>query len=160
MRLALTIILLLAGCAAARAEPRVEVLDYGLYETANRSTVPMPISVSGKMNVVAHVKLLSQTREIVGQLGNSFGFQYRIHGIAVGEPVLLRTRHPLLKDPATGKSMDYGEREQFVEPGAVRYSGFSFDASYELAEGDWAFEIHYRGKLISKETFKVVIPLN
>jgi hypothetical protein len=149
-----------AAFSAAAAEPRVEILDYGRYETSARTTIPMPISVSGKMNVVSNVKLVEATREIVGQLGSSFGFRYRIHGVREGDPILVRTRHPLLTNPETGRRMDYGEREQPASPGEERYTGFSFDASYELAEGEWRFEIVHRGKVIGEQRFKIVIPIN
>ena len=145
----------------ARAEqPRVEILDHGTYETGARTTVPMPISVSGKMNLVANVRLLEATREVMGQLGTSFGFRYRIHGVPNGANVTIRTRHPRLTNPETGKSMTYGEREQPVTDGGERYTGYSFDASYEIAEGEWTFQIIYEGRLIGEQKFKVVVPIN
>jgi hypothetical protein len=151
---------LLGVFSAAAAEPRVEIIDRGRYETAARTTVPMPISVSGKMNLVERVRLVEATQEIVGQIGNSFGFRYRILGIGEGEQVLVRTRHPMLTNPETGRSMDYGEREQPASPGDERYTGFSFDSAYEIAEGEWRFEIVYRGKVIGEQRFKVIVPLN
>jgi hypothetical protein len=144
----------------AAEQPRVEILDYGTYETGPRTTVPMPISVSGKMNLVAHVRLIQETREILGQLGTSFGIRYRINGLPPGAAVTIRTRHPRLTDPETGKSMAYGEREQAVIDGEERYTGFSFDATYEIAEGEWAFQIIYEGRLIGEQKFKVVVPIN
>ncbi len=145
----------------ARADaPRVEILDHGIYETGMRTTVPMPISVSGKMNLVAHVRLTETTREVMGQLGTSFGFRYRIHGVPNGANVTIRTRHPRLTDPETGKSMTYGERDQQVSPGGERYTGYSFDASYEIAEGEWAFQIIYEGRVVGEQKFKVIVPIN
>src|SRR5262249_5067774 len=124
----------------ARAEqPRVEILDYGIYATGPRTTVPMPISVSGKMNLVADVRLTEKTREVLGQLGTSFGFRYRVLGVPNGANLVIRTLHPRLTNPETGKSMSYGEREQEASSGGERYTGYSFDASYEIAEGEWAF---------------------
>ncbi len=151
---------LLAACSVAQAQPRVEIIDYGIYETGIRTTVPMPISVSGKMNVVASVRLTEKTREVVGQLGTSFGFRYRIHGVPPGANVTIRTRHPRLTNPETGKSMNYGEREQETAPGSERYTGFSFDATYEIAEGEWAFQILYEGRIIGEQKFKVIVPMN
>jgi hypothetical protein len=150
----------LAPSLAQADQPRIEILDYGVYATGTRTTVPMPISVSGKMNLVADVRLTEKTREIVGQLGTSFGFRYRIIGVPDGANVLIRTRHPRLTNPDTGKSMNYGEREQSVNAGGERYTGYSFDSSYEIAEGEWSFQIIYEGRVIGEQKFKVIVPIN
>ena len=140
--------------------PRVEIIDHGVYETGTRTTVPMPISVSGKMNLVANVRLTEKTQQIMGQLGTSFGFRYRVHGVPDGANVTIRTKHPRLTNPETGKSMNYGEREQSVSAGGERYTGYSFDASYEIAEGEWSFQIIYEGRVIAEEKFKIIVPIN
>jgi hypothetical protein len=145
---------------AAAEQPRVEIVDYGIYETGTRTSVPMPISVSGRMNLVSHVVLTRETREILGQLGTSFGFRYRILGVPAGATVTIRTRHPRLTNPETGRSMNYGERDQVVNPGEERYTGYSFDATYEIAEGEWSFQIIYQGRVIGEQKFKVVVPIN
>jgi hypothetical protein len=158
---AFAVLVVLAWPVLAVAEqPRVEILDHGTYETGARTSVPMPISVSGRMNLVSHVRLLQETREVLGQLGTSFGFRYRVLGVPAGAVVTIRTRHPRLTNPETGRSMDYGEREQAVTAGEERYTGFSFDATYEIAEGDWSFQIIYRGRVIGEQKFKVVVPIN
>jgi hypothetical protein len=154
------VILALAPAAAATAEPKVVVIDHGLYETGQRTQTPMPMSVSGTMNLVGHVRLISSTREIVGQLGDSFGFRYRVLGVPPGETITIRTNHPMLTSPETGRSMTYGQRDDVVTSDGERYTGFSFDARYEIAEGQWSFQVIYKGKVLAEETFKVVVPLN
>ena len=152
---------LLAPAALARADqPRVEILDYGVYATGTRTQVEMPVSVSGKMNLVANVRLTEKTRQVMGQLGTSFGFRYRVHGVPDGANVTIRTLHPRLTNPETGKSMNYGEREQSVSPGGERYTGYSFDASYEIAEGEWTFQVIYEGRVIGEQKFKIIVPMN
>lgn len=151
------------GLALSRAmaeQPRVEILDHGTYATGTRTTAPMPISVSGKMNLVADVRLIEKTREVMGQLGTSFGFRYRVHGVPDGAAVTIRTRHPRLTHPETGKSMNYGERDQIVTNGGERYTGYSFDASYEIAEGEWSFQVLYEGRMIGEQKFRVIFPMN
>jgi hypothetical protein len=150
----------LAPSRAVADQPRVEILDHGIYATGTRTTVPMPVSVSGKMNLVSNVRLLEATREVMGQLGTSFGFRYRVHGVPDGATVTIRTRHPRLTDPDTGKSMTYGERDQTVTSGGDRYTGYSFDASYEIGEGEWSFQIIYEGRVIGEQKFRVVVPMN
>ena len=150
----------LAPARAMAEPPRVEILDHGIYATGTRTTVPMPISVSGKMNLVSNVRLTEKTREVMGQLGTSFGFRYRIHGVPDGANITIRTRHPRLTNPETGKSMTFGERDQPVTDGGERYTGYSFDASYEIAEGEWSFQIIYEGRVIGEQKFKIVVPIN
>lgn len=152
---------LLAPAALARADqPRVEILDYGTYVTGPRTQIDMPVSVSGKMNVVSNVRLTEKTRQILGQLGTSFGFRYRVHGVPDGAKVTIRTLHPKLTNPDNGRSMNYGEREQDVSPGSERYTGYSFDATYEIAEGEWTFQIIYQGRVIGEEKFKIIVAIN
>ncbi|MCW5770990.1 MAG: DUF3859 domain-containing protein [Rhodospirillaceae bacterium] len=159
--LAFLAVLALTWPAASRAEgPRVEILDYGTYATGTRKTVPMPISVSGTMNIVANVRLIKKTQEVMGQLGTSFGFRYRVHGVPAGATVTIRTRHPRLTNPETGKSMNYAERDQSVSPGEERYTGYSFDSTYEIGEGEWTFQIIYQGRVIGEQKFKIVVPIN
>lgn len=154
-------VVLVLSAAPVRAEPpRVEMLDHGIYVTGPGTRVPMPISVSGQMNLVSNVRLTKETREVMGQLGTAFGFRYRVHGVPEGATVTIRTRHPKLTNPETGRSMDYGEREQAVSPGEERYTGFSFDATYEIGEGEWSFQIIYRGQVLGEQKFKVVVPIN
>jgi hypothetical protein len=159
--IALFAVLWLASPALARAEkPRVEILDYGTYATGPRKTIPMPVSVSGTMNIVSGVRLMRQTREVIGQLGTSFGFRYRVLGVPPGAKIVIRTKTPMLTNPETHKSMDYAEREQAVMPGEERYTGYSFDSTYEIGEGDWTFQIIYQGRVIGEQTFKIVVPMN
>jgi hypothetical protein len=141
-------------------QPRVEILDHGIYETGTRTTVPMPISVGGKMNLVSNVRLMEKTQLVMGQLGTSFGFRYRIHGVPSGANITIRTLHPRLTNPETGKSMNYSEREQEGGDGGDRYTGYSFDSSYEIAEGEWTFQILYEGRVIGEQKFKIVVPIN
>jgi hypothetical protein len=153
-------VLAAAAPVTAGAEPRLEVLTYGLYETDKGRRVPMPKSVSGQMNLLGHVRHKQTTAEVFGRLGESFGLEYVITGIPAGALITVRTRHPLLTNPATGVAMDYGEREQEADPGERRYTGYTFDDTYEIAEGEWSIQFLYRGKVFHEQKFKVVVPVN
>ena len=147
--------------AASGTGPRVEFTEFGLFSTVRVKQVPQPISVSGKMTLVAHIRLLKKTRLIVGQLGRSFGFRYRLHGLPPGARISIRTIHPKLTHPVTGKSMTYSLRTRLATPnGALSYTGYTFDHRYELAEGIWKFQIIYNGKVIGEQSFRVVLLVN
>lgn len=155
--------LALGAAAEARtvAEPRVEFGEFGLFSTKAVRNVPQPISVSGQMTLVSNIKLLKKTRLVVGQLGRSFGFRYRLMGLPPDARVTIRTTHPKLTHPETGKAMTYSSRTRGASPnGQWSYTGFTFDHRYELAEGIWKFQIVYQGKVIGEQSFKVVLLMN
>lgn len=149
-----------AAAGAAAAEPRLQVLTYGTYETDKGRRVPMPKSISGQMNLLSHVKHKQTTAEVFGRLGESFGLEYIIHGVPAGAMITVRTRHPMLTNPQTGARMDYGEREQEADPGERRYTGYTFDDTYEIAEGEWTIEFAYKGRVFHQQKFKVIVPVN
>lgn len=139
----------------------MEILEYGLFAGRVTHTVPLPKSVSGRMNMLTGVHLLKQTDQVVGMLGRSFGIRFRIRGVPPGARIVLRTEHPPLHHPKTGRKMSFSEREAVVtRDGQLRYMGYSFDHRYELAEGIWKFKILYRGKVLGEQAFNVRILLN
>ena len=141
--------------------PRADFPEFGLFTTKRVKDVKQPISVSGIMTLVSNVKLLKRTRLVVGQLGRSFGVNYRLYGLPPGAEITIRTQHPPLTHPETGKRMNYSMRTRVAPPNGVRtYTGFSFDHRYELAEGIWKFQILYKGKRIGEQSFKVVLLMN
>jgi hypothetical protein len=150
------------GAGGARADAAsVTILEYGLFDGRVTHTVPLPKSVGGRMNMLAGVKLLEKTDQVVGMLGRSFGIRFRIWGVRPGEEIVVRTEHPPLSHPKTGRKMNYSEREVVVSrDGELRYTGYSFDHRYELAEGIWKFKILYRGKVLGEQAFNVRILLN
>ncbi len=157
-----TLALAATSGAGARAETAsMEILEYGLFDGRVTHTVPLPKSVSGRMNMLTGVHLLKQTDQVVGMLGRSFGMRFRIRGVPPGARIVLRTEHPPLHHPKTGRKMNFSEREAVVtRDGQLRYMGYSFDHRYELAEGIWKFQILYRGKVLGEQAFNVRILLN
>ena len=151
-----------AASGTARGETAsMTIIEYGLFEGRVTHTVPLPKSVSGRMNMLSGVRLIKKTDQVVGMLGRSFGIRFRISGIPPGERIVIRTEHPVLNHPKTGKTMNYSERETLVRrDGELRYTGYSFDHRYELAEGIWKFKILYRGKVLGEQAFRVRILMN
>lgn len=152
-----------AGVAAARTTegPRADFPEFGLFTTNKVKEVKQPVSVSGVMTIVSNVKLIKRTRLIVGQLGRSFGVNYRVYGLPPGAVITIRTEHPKITHPETGKTMGFSMRTRQAPPNGVKsYTGFTFDHRYELAEGIWKFQILYKGKVIGEQSFKVVLLMN
>lgn len=160
LALALLIVATLAPAPAA-AQARVEVVDFGVYTMRVTGREDLPSSVSGTLHTVTDVELKERTRTVVGRLGETFGFRYRVHGLAAGEEIVVRTVHPRIVNPATGRSGAGSEQTKRVSASTQPdFTGYGFDETYEIAEGEWRFQILHRGRVIAEEKFNVVVPIN
>lgn len=159
--LALIAACLLAAPAAADSALSVEVRDFGIYHTRADKRVPHPNSATGEMNIISHLRFIRKTKKIAAQLGRSFGWRYRLLGLPDNARVTFRTLHPPITNPATGQTKTSSWRTIIVrKPNDLRYTGYTFDYMWELAEGRWAFQVMYDGKVIGEQSFNVVVPLN
>ena len=152
-----------AGAAAeAMAEPRGKIVTFGRYEIVQTGeSEKAERTVAGEVKPVDNHRLIQQTDEIVGQLGNTFGFEVDLEGLPPG-PVnlVIRTIHPALTNSDTGKTMTVSEYDWPVTGRQKVYFGFTFDYRWEIAEGTWTKQIVYNGKVIAEKKFKVIVPLN
>jgi hypothetical protein len=164
-----TFVLLLAAAFAAGAEtavasgePSATILNYGRFETRRTGQIEKSDrTASGELQSVDAHRLVQKTEEIVGQLGNSFGFDMRLENFPDGPAMLtIRTYHPPITNPKTGKTMSVSEYDWAVAGRDNIYFGYTFDHGWEIAEGIWTKQILYRGKVIAEKKFKIVVPLN
>lgn len=156
-------ILLVCTVTAARAEsPSISIVEFGEYRTDAGQERIAERTVSGIIKDVSLVEHIKQTDVIFGQLTNSFGIRYTLHGdFDASAGLVHRTIHPPLTNPKTGKVSTISEYDGIIGGNRVNvYRGFTFDDRWELAEGEWAFQIFYKGQLMAEKKFKVVIPLN
>ena len=159
--------LVLAGAAgamaeSASAEPRGKIVSYGRYEIVETGRPEKAErTVAGEVKPVETRRLIQQTDEVVGQLGNTFGFEVDLEGLPPG-PVnlLVRTIHPALTNSETGRTMTVSEYDWPVVGRNQVYFGFTFDYRWEIAEGIWTKQLVYNGKVIAEKKFKVIVPLN
>lgn len=155
-----------AGAAAmadtATAEPRGKIVAFGRYEIVEGGRAEKAErTVAGEVKPVETRRLIQQTEEIMGQLGNTFGIEVDLDGLPPGPVTLvIRTIHPQLTNSDTGKTMTVSEYDWTVTERQKVYFGFSFDYRWEIAEGTWIKQIVYNGKVIAEQKFKVVVPLN
>ncbi len=156
-------LVLLGPADAARAASDVLIVkDYGIYDAVVTGQVTAPEDISGQRNIVGDIRLIRKTRVLAAQSGRSFGFRFRVLDPALlGKRLILRTRFPEMTNPKTGKVSTGQEREFLVSTiNTDQYDGYRFDYRWEMAEGMWSFEVMYNGKVLTKQTFKVVVPLN
>ncbi len=151
-----------AAAPAAAAEPSATITAYGRFETRRTGEFEKSDrTASGELQSVSAHRLVQQTDEIVGQLGNSFGFDLRLENFPPGPATLtIRTHHPPITNPKTGRSMTVSEYDWPVTMRDNVYFGYTFDHGWEIAEGVWTKQIVYNGRVIAEKKFKIVVPLN
>ena len=159
--------LLIVGAGAAlaenaAAEPRGKIVSYGRYEIVETGRPEKAErTVAGEVKPVETRRLIEQTDQIVGLLGNTFGFEVDLEGLPSGSVnLVVRTIHPPLTNADTGKTMTVSEYDWPVAGRSKVYFGFTFDYRWEIAEGVWTKQLVHDGKVIAEKTFKVVVPLN
>jgi hypothetical protein len=153
-----------AACvpAAVASEPSIRILAYGVFDTQRTGHVEKgERTASGELRSVDNHRLVEQTEEIVGQLGNSFGVDLRLENFPPGPVTLtIRTLHPPLTNPKSGRTMSVSEYDWPVAGRENVYFGYTFDHGWEIAEGTWTKQILYNGRVIAEQKFRVVVPLN
>jgi hypothetical protein len=147
---------------SASAEPRGTILSFGRYATQiSGKPEKAERTASGVVQPVDGHRLLERADVIVGQLGNTFGFEVKLDGFPAGVAALtIRTAHPPLTNPKTGKVTAVSEYDWTSATNDSTYFCFSFDEKWEIAEGNWTIQVLHEGKVIAEKTFKIIVPLN
>ena len=154
--------LLVAAPAFAAGEPLARINAFGLFETvrAGEAEKNVRTAVGQLHNVVAH-RLVRPGAVIMGQLGSSFGVDLRFENLpGPFATVTVRTTHPPITNPATGTTRTVSEFDWIVPEGESVYFGHSFEAMWQVAEGEWKSQVIYRGKVLAEQSFQVVVPIN
>lgn len=160
--LGLTALPAVTAPAAATGEPTAKITAYGRFDTRRTGEVEKgERTATGELRSVDRHRLIQQTEEIVGILDNSFGIELKLENLPPG-PVMLtiRTLHPPLTNPTTGRTMTVSEYDWAVSARDNVYFGYTFDHGWEIAEGLWTKQILYNGRVIAEQKFKVVVPIN
>lgn len=153
---------LFAVSAAGAGEPRGTILSFGRYATQIAGKPEKAErTASGIVQPVDGHRLLERTDLVVGQLGNTFGIEVRLENFPAGvAPLTIRTTHPPLTNPKTGRVTTVSEYDWTSLTQDSAYFCFSFDDKWEIAEGTWTMQVLYQGKVIAEKAFKIVVPLN
>jgi len=151
-----------AVAVAAASELRASIAEYGRYETKRTGkTERAERTASGERYLADAHRFLERSDVIVGQLGNTFGVEVRFEDFPAGAAdITVRRLHPPLTNPKTGKTTTVSEYDINVTTGQSSHFWFSFDESWEIAEGPWTLQIVHNGRVIAEKTFKIVVPLN
>ena len=92
------------------------------------------------------MRLIERTDVIAGQLGRIFGIRVQVNAAApLGQTLTKRIRHHRLT-AASGRSGTETSYRTATPPGQRELgSFFAFEHTYEIAEGDWTFEVVHDG---------------
>jgi len=153
--------LVAAGAAAATQRPRVEIVDYGIYDHVVTEVLPEPKDVAGERSLVSNVRVREQTTTIDAQRGRMFGFQFRVNDPAlVGQTLTIRKIVPRITNPKTGQSSTVVEGDIIAAPETLHLNAYGFDYDWERAEGEWTFQVIHKGQVLAEKKFKVILPMN
>jgi len=143
--------------AAEAPKPAVEIIDFGLYAATPTRRVPDPNVPGGEQGRATGIRLLEQTETVPGKIGQFFGFRFRVNDPALnGKDLRLAIRHPPMTDPS-GRTATEGARRLVVRTGErEEVHLFGFDHRWEIAAGDWTFQVVYEGKVLVEKRLRVV----
>lgn len=146
---------------AAGAEVRVEITDYGIYETTRVRTFEAPATVAGHGFIVDNIRHIRTTQRVLAQLDLTFGFRFRVTGdLEPGEQLTGRIIHPPLHDPESGRHGTMGQMPLSVSADGSGIRLYTFDYRWELAEGWWTFQVLRGDEVLAEKRFEVVVSLN
>lgn len=165
VRVALMALVLAAGAigaAAAAREPSASIVGFGRYEVRLAGKAEKAErTASGVVQPVDGHRLIERTDVVIGQLGNTFGVEVTFENFPTDTAALtIRTTHPPLTNPKTGKTTTVSEYDWNSATGETTYFCFSFDDAWEIGEGAWTIQVLHAGKVIAEKTFKIVVPIN
>jgi hypothetical protein len=147
---------------APKAE-RVEIVDFGAFKREpEEPRTAAPDTSSGYVNVVAAEttpELLHRTDHIDGAVGSTFGLLFRAERTMDDDgdlaPIRIRVLHPPTTNPQTGNVTSTDEWDAPANLGIVRFTGWTFDAPWEIVPGTWTIEILQDGQVMARKEFTV-----
>jgi hypothetical protein len=157
---------ILAFVYLAPKADRVDIVDFGAFRReAREPRKDAPDTSSRYVNVVAAETtptLLHRTDRIDGAVGTTFGLLFRAAGITDEfgglAPIRIRVLHPPTTNPQTGNVTRTEEWDAPANLGIIRFTGWTFDAPWELVPGTWTIEILQDGEVMARKEFTVTAP--
>ncbi len=154
--------LLTCHTANAREDVRVDIYEYGLYESSPEIGAE-PITEYGfAHDYVASAENIEVTQIVPGRVGLQFGVRFVVHAASPGSPIWIRTivrfppqglQNPERADPAY---MD----EWLIErvSGEETFYLWPFEKRWHIEPGIWAIEFWHGDELLGEQQFEVVTP--
>lgn len=134
------------------------VINYGIYNVVKTGRlVNNPFTSTGQSHSATTIQLVERTQYIPLRIGSYFAFQTRVEYFPDMHFIKLKkvVRHPEMKLPDGSRTNGYviNETKKVSSGIAFAISGYSFDESYELVEGEWIIQYWYGEKLLVEQKF-------
>jgi hypothetical protein len=145
-----------AGCSQA-GSGELRVVDYGLYEASNESSISDTNSPTGEVRSGGTFTLVEQSDTIPAKLGNAFGFRFSIPKDLQQTQLRYVYSFPEIRNPATGRS--YTSFESLGEAkGHGPSSGIFYNLTdpWELVPGKWTIQVFVNDRKLLERQFTLV----
>lgn len=162
LRLAVTggALTVLAGTAGAQdgdfVAPPLELIEAGIFCPIESSeSAPAPDTERGFIDLIEGDVTADFLSVIApGELDMGFGIRYKLVEGAGSAQAVVTTIHPPFGTPPVSV-----ERwTNTIHDDSASLSLFRFDDAYEIALGEWRFEISVGGEVLLRQTFFVIPP--
>ncbi|MEM1222353.1 MAG: DUF3859 domain-containing protein [Verrucomicrobiota bacterium] len=137
---------------------KVDIIEYGVLTFESEEVVENPNTVAGTESFMDGIQWIERTEVIPAKLGVSFGVEYIIRGnpeetVQVTEVIIFPG--PGLTNPKTGKSLKESPYPIEVYKNEGNIFAYTFDEPWEIAKGEWIYQLKIEGKLILEKRFQV-----
>ena len=138
----------------------VNIYQYGIFKGDIDDDFDTPTSERGTEHKVAITSFVEKTLQIPAILGKHFGIIYVVKGDPPGGVINIKMRilHPPIKNPQTNELFSFAESVYPINIGAHEFYGWIFEHEWELASGQYTFQILYNDKKLGEKTFTVYKP--
>jgi hypothetical protein len=78
----------------------------------------------------------------------------------LGKTLTMRIRHPKITAPTGRSGTETFYRTATPHGGREIGYFFAFEHTYEIAEGDWTFEVVHEGQVLASKKFRVLVNMH
>jgi len=146
-----------------KQQPTGRVLQYGLYTlVSGGDVIDDPKTTTGK-GVSKPVITRDRTVERIPLVRNKYmAYQYRLSNLPGKGRVKLRRvlMHPEFKLPDGSRSSgsDFMITKKLDRGQVFAYDAYALNEDYEMVEGEWIYQIWYKGKKLVEQKFTTYHP--
>jgi Domain of unknown function (DUF3859) len=156
---ALLLVAAISSAACAQTIQEIHVINFGIYRADRFKQEDAPATPARVLGHVANLELIEETTTIPALRGVRFGFEFKIRG-QTGAKVRLKfvilIPQPGIRNGGTGNGLVRGEYFLDLTVGELRYMGYKFDHPWEVALGNWIFEIWDGDRRLTSQRFNIM----
>jgi hypothetical protein len=157
-------LVLMSGAAYAQTPQieRIRFTEYGIY-TVDRE-VQGRDALGFNKAAASNLRHAATLRTIPAEIGTTFGFRYELMGKPHAAPIELR-QVVIFSSPGLTPSFSSSSRsiirDEFLlqtRIGETSYALYTLEDAFELAPGNWVFEIWQGNRRLAMQVFEVITP--